>query len=141
MLYGFESFNMNIFFCLQPLYETQNIRRDYQKRVSSSSQSSQGSTEPVNQYQQAPSSGHYQQQPPHINQYPPPSGQPYPPPPSQPYSPPPGQSYQHNQPPGMSAISNNLSELDQLLSDLNSAQFMAEVDKKHPSSGKFLTFD
>ncbi|XP_060575951.1 paxillin-like [Ruditapes philippinarum] len=37
----------------------------------------------------------------------------------------------------MSAISNNLSELDQLLSDLNSAQFMAEVDKKNPpSSGK-----
>jgi len=31
----------------------------------------------------------------------------------------------------MSMISNNLSELDQLLADLNSAQFMAEVDKKH----------
>ena len=45
---------------------------------------------------------------------------------------------------GMSSISNNLSELDQLLSDLNSAQFLAEVDKKHPSSGestiKFLNF-
>jgi len=33
--------------------------------------------------------------------------------------------------PSMSMISNNLSELDQLLADLNSAQFMAEVDKKH----------
>ncbi|XP_035827386.1 paxillin isoform X2 [Aplysia californica] len=33
----------------------------------------------------------------------------------------------------MSALSNNLSELDQLLQDLNSAQFMAEVDRK--SSG------
>ncbi|BFZ04528.1 hypothetical protein BsWGS_07566 [Bradybaena similaris] len=30
----------------------------------------------------------------------------------------------------MSALSNNLSELDQLLQDLNSAQFMAEVDRK-----------
>ena len=37
------------------------------------------------------------------------------------------------QQPGMSSISNNLTELDQLLSDLNSAQFLAEVDKKHPS--------
>ncbi|XP_052802638.1 leupaxin-like isoform X2 [Mya arenaria] len=44
---------------------------------------------------------------------------------------PPQQGYQQAPPqPDMSAISNNLSELDQLLSDLNSAQFMAEVDKK-----------
>ena len=34
----------------------------------------------------------------------------------------------------MSALSSNLSELDQLLQDLNSAQFMAEVDKRN--SGK-----
>lgn len=33
----------------------------------------------------------------------------------------------------MSALSNNLSELDQLLQDLNSAQFMAEVDRKSGS--------
>lgn len=45
-------------------------------------------------------------------------------------APPGGQSQQ-----GMSSISNNLTELDQLLSDLNSAQFLAEVDKKHPSTG------
>lgn len=30
----------------------------------------------------------------------------------------------------MSALSSNLSELDQLLQDLNSAQFLAEVDRK-----------
>ena len=41
---------------------------------------------------------------------------------------------------GMSSISNNLNELDQLLSDLNSAQFLAEVDKKHPSTGRCLIF-
>ncbi|KAK3084907.1 hypothetical protein FSP39_021178 [Pinctada imbricata] len=35
------------------------------------------------------------------------------------------------QPRQMSALSNNLSELDQLLQDLNSAQFMAEVDKRN----------
>lgn len=45
-------------------------------------------------------------------------------------APPGGQQQQ-----GMSSISNNLTELDQLLSDLNSAQFLAEVDKKHPSAG------
>lgn len=39
--------------------------------------------------------------------------------------------------PGMSVISNNLSELDQLLADLNSAQFMAEVDKKHAQNSKY----
>ncbi|KAL3858007.1 hypothetical protein ACJMK2_012625 [Sinanodonta woodiana] len=39
--------------------------------------------------------------------------------------------------PGMS-ISNNLSELDQLLQDLNSSQFLAEVDKKHPPSAKTI---
>ena len=33
-------------------------------------------------------------------------------------------------------ISNNLSELDQLLNDLNSAQFMAEVDKKSSQPGR-----
>ncbi|KAK7087682.1 hypothetical protein V1264_021699 [Littorina saxatilis] len=32
--------------------------------------------------------------------------------------------------PRMSALSNNLSELDQLLQDLNSAQFLSDVDKK-----------
>ena len=37
------------------------------------------------------------------------------------------------QQPRTSQLSNNLSELDQLLQDLNSAQFMAEVDKR--SSG------
>ena len=36
----------------------------------------------------------------------------------------------------MSMISNNLSELDQLLNDLNSAQFMAEVDKKSSQPGR-----
>ena len=46
-------------------------------------------------------------------------------------APPGGQQQQ-----GMSSISNNLTELDQLLSDLNSAQFLAEVDKKHPPAGK-----
>ena len=39
----------------------------------------------------------------------------------------------------MSALSNNLSELDQLLQDLNSAQFMAEVDRKS-GSGEFLAY-
>lgn len=39
-----------------------------------------------------------------------------------------------NQPKQMSALSSNLSELDQLLQDLNSAQFMAEVDKKNMSN-------
>jgi hypothetical protein len=37
----------------------------------------------------------------------------------------------------MSQLSNNLSELDQLLQDLNSAQFMAEVDKRN--SGRFIS--
>lgn len=49
-----------------------------------------------------------------------------------------GQGYKPGPSPagqGMSVMSNNLSELDQLLSDLNSAQFLAEVDKKTPSSG------
>lgn len=31
---------------------------------------------------------------------------------------------------GMSQLSSNLSELDQLLQDLNSAQFLSEVEKK-----------
>lgn len=35
------------------------------------------------------------------------------------------------QEPRTSQLSNNLSELDQLLQDLNSAQFMAEVDKRN----------
>ncbi|XP_076108078.1 leupaxin-like isoform X3 [Mytilus galloprovincialis] len=34
----------------------------------------------------------------------------------------------------MSSISNNLTELDQLLQDLNSAQFMAEVDKRNSAN-------
>lgn len=34
----------------------------------------------------------------------------------------------------MSTLTNNLSELDQLLQDLNSAQFMAEVDKRNVSN-------
>ncbi|XP_025089653.1 leupaxin-like isoform X1 [Pomacea canaliculata] len=36
--------------------------------------------------------------------------------------------------PRMSALSSNLSELDQLLQDLNSAQFLAEVDRKSVST-------
>lgn len=35
----------------------------------------------------------------------------------------------------MSALSNNLSELDQLLQDLNSAQFLADVDRKSAGTG------
>ena len=35
---------------------------------------------------------------------------------------------------GMSQLSSNLTELDQLLQDLNSAQFIADVDKKPPGS-------
>lgn len=41
------------------------------------------------------------------------------------------------QEPRTSQLSNNLSELDQLLQDLNSAQFMAEVDKRN--TGKYST--
>ncbi|WAR03810.1 PAXI-like protein [Mya arenaria] len=53
---------------------------------------------------------------------------------------PPQQGYQQAPPqPDMSAISNNLSELDQLLSDLNSAQFMAEVDKKSDQPAEINT--
>ena len=40
--------------------------------------------------------------------------------------------------PRMSALSNNLSELDQLLQDLNSAQFLADVDRK--SAGELFFF-
>ncbi|XP_013074896.2 leupaxin-like isoform X1 [Biomphalaria glabrata] len=40
----------------------------------------------------------------------------------------------------MSALSNNLSELDQLLQDLNSAQFMAEVDRKSNKIINFLNY-
>ncbi|CAL1545825.1 unnamed protein product [Lymnaea stagnalis] len=40
----------------------------------------------------------------------------------------------------MSALSNNLSELDQLLQDLNSAQFMAEVDRKSSNIITFLNY-
>jgi len=43
---------------------------------------------------------------------------------------------QHALPPGgenkaMTPLSNNLSELDSLLQDLSSAQFMAEVDRRN----------
>ena len=38
----------------------------------------------------------------------------------------------------MSALSNNLSELDQLLQDLNSAQFLADVDRKSAGTNALL---
>lgn len=47
----------------------------------------------------------------------------------------PSQSPSATQPRQMSALSSNLSELDQLLQDLNSAQFMAEVDKRNSANG------
>ncbi|XP_013384961.1 leupaxin isoform X2 [Lingula anatina] len=47
-----------------------------------------------------------------------------PPPPPKPHPPPPAQG-------GKSSLSNNLSELDYLLQGLNSAQFMAEVDRRN----------
>ncbi|KAL4223440.1 Transforming growth factor beta-1-induced transcript 1 protein [Mactra antiquata] len=123
----------------QPLYEAQNVNREYQgKRVSNSSQSSQGSGDPSfdpSQQQRYnpplqqtrgswdyPGGQSYQQQSQNRGQ--PPrdhSVQNY------------HQPQQQQQQAGMSVISNNLSELDQLLSDLNSAQFMAEVDKKQPA--------
>ena len=37
----------------------------------------------------------------------------------------------HHKPGTMSSLSNNLSELDMLLQDLSSAQFMAEVDRRN----------
>lgn len=137
------------YFYFQPLYETQNVKREYQKRVSSSSQSSQGSGDPSLHYshsretseppqqrynppQHSRGSGDYPpqayQQPPHLR------GQQQGEPSVQHYH----QQQQQQQQQGMSVISNNLSELDQLLSDLNSAQFMAEVDKKQPSGAPGL---
>ncbi|XP_052220392.1 paxillin-like isoform X1 [Dreissena polymorpha] len=132
----------------QPLYEPQNVRRDLNNRLSSSSRSSQGSQGEIpyhsrdqysqnTQYQQRPGSRssqgsgsgegsyygrepsqHYQQQQQQFQHYTPQQ-----------------QQHNHQDQTGMSMISNNLSELDQLLSDLNSAQFMAEVDKKHAQIG------
>ena len=40
------------------------------------------------------------------------------------------QQQQQQPPKQMSSLTNNLSELDQLLQDLNSAKFMEEVDKR-----------